>query len=181
MAEEFKKLSYKRFIPMLLIMLLGLFFIVTGKASTEVFKYSINIFDCSYRSEVIYFIGGVIGLFHYWHITKDKQESVNIIINTSIGFIDSIGSAIGYAFIIDKGMNLGEGLLKEVFKIKQYFYNPDDVDYYSIGFVIASVIFIGAFRLYRMAQESVFEITHSFKDATPASSTVNTVEELNNN
>lgn len=168
MAGENKKLSYKRFIPMLLIMLAGSLFFATGKTSSDIFRYCLVIFDCSFRSEIIYFAGSVIGFFHYWNITKDKQESVNVIINTSIGFIDSIGSAIGYAFIIDKGMNLGDGLLKEIFNIQQYFFKSEEVDYYSIGFVIGSVIFIGTFRLYKMAREAVFEIIHPFEYATPS-------------
>lgn len=170
-VEGNKKLSYKRFIPMLILMGIGLFLIVTGRATLDVFKYGINVFDFNFRTEIIYFIGFVVGGFHYLFITKDKQESRNVIINTSIGFIDSIGSALGYSFIIDKGMNVASGLLKEIFGIKQFFFNSDEVDYYSLGFVVLAVIVIGTVRLYQMAHEAVFEITHPFKDANTSNQT----------
>ncbi len=170
--ETNKKLSYKRFIPMVVLMATGGFFIVTGKADADIFKYGIDVFDYQFRSEIIYFITIVVGFFHYYNITRDEQESKNIFINTSFGFIDSIGSAVGYGLIIDKGMNVASGLLKEIYGLQQFFNDAASVDYFSIGSVVIAVIVIGTVKIYQMGKESVFEITHSFKD-------VNTTTENN--
>ncbi|MBS1652815.1 MAG: hypothetical protein JSU07_12475 [Bacteroidetes bacterium] len=164
-VNQNKKLSWKRFIPMLLIMVLGIVWILSGKLNLEFLKNCICFIDNWYTQLIIYFLGLVIGFFHFIHITKDKQESRNIVVNTSIGYIDSFGSAIGYSIIATQGLKMAVGLLNEILKVKLFFHEAADVDYLTFGFVVITFMFIGFYKLYKMAVEAVFEIRHPFKDA----------------
>lgn len=69
----------------------------------------------SLRNELVWLLAIAVGLFHFINITKDKQESFNLLLKTSSGLLDSIGSATGYGLVLNSSMNIASGLLKQLF------------------------------------------------------------------
>lgn len=162
------QLPRKRFIPMLVLILIGL---VTLIFFREYIKPSmrnvLHVVDNGLRKDLIYLIGAIIGVVHYYYQSKNEEGKYEAVRFFS-GLFTSIATAVGYAVLINSAMNIASGTMKEYFFEIPYFVKIESIDYLTIALVSLFIVFIGGYLLYKMVLEILFDFVQSPSHMTKA-------------
>ena len=67
-----KQLSRKRFIPMLVLFVIGIVLIFLKDSTKTTVLIVANILESKYREGLIFLAAGIIGILHFYHVGKKK-------------------------------------------------------------------------------------------------------------
>jgi hypothetical protein len=162
-----KKLLVRRFIITSILITIGLILLLDKTLSALVSSSILSLLDNEIRSSAIYIFALIVGALYYFFVGKNKPENRFLFFSTSMGLVDSIASAIGYSFIINKGINFALGVYKDYFHIDKFFVHPEQVDHITLFIVSIVAISIGGLRLFKMLEQFIFEF--AYETVTPIS------------
>jgi len=145
---------------MIVVMAIGCVLYFTRNFYLKLLNATIVVLDGDNRENIIYLIGFIIGILHYFFVTREQKENKNLFVSTSMIWVNSIASAFGYSFILNRGVNLTVGLSKDYFRIEPFFVHPEKVDHLTLLIISLIATYTGGFYLFRMAKQCVVEIAH---------------------
>jgi flagellar biosynthesis protein FlhB len=163
-----KQLSKKRFIPLLIFFVIGIILIPFKDSTPKIIHACTELLETKYRGSIINFSGILIGFSHFYYVGRHNEKLSTGFMRILLGLFTSIGTALGYAFMMNKGLDFAIGVLNEFFGIKPFFVCQDKIDYFSLSLVTIFIVFIAAYLLWKMAEESLSEIAQPSTDAEAA-------------
>lgn len=151
-----KKLSWKKFLPLIIIIIIGIIGIVSGYAQREnIFDLLLSIFGYEYRTELIWFISIIIGIFHFYHTAK-KKISKYAWINTSYPFLNSMFTISGIAIIFNSCMSISKGIVEEFIEKCSFFVHPENLDFVSLIGAIVVLYCFCFINVWNLIKETIF-------------------------
>lgn len=154
-----KKLSWRRFIPMMIICAVAIVGICFKDSTKTTVCIVANVIQTSYRSSIINALGIIIGISHFYYVGRhNEKDSIHIRLFT--GLFTSIATAIGYAYIMNSGLNFAVGIVNDVFLSKPFFVDNTHVDYVPMALITIFIIIVSGYLLWKLAEESIYEIVN---------------------
>jgi len=158
-----KKLSRKRFIPLFCMLAIGVIGVCWKDSTIYSIKCAIQLLQHPFRQGIIYSIGLVIGISHFYYVGLDKGHHLGFM-GFSTGVFSSIANAVGFSFMMNKGLSFSIGVIGDSLKIKPYFVDGTDIDYITLSLVSFLVVFLSGYMLWKLAEEFLYEIKHPSSD-----------------
>ena len=81
------------------------------------------------------------------------------------GLFTSIATAIGYAYMMNSALNFAIGIVNDLVLSKPFFVDKTQVDYVAILLITTFIIFLSGYLLWKLAEDSLFEIRKPTTDA----------------
>lgn len=153
-----KQLSKKRFIPMLVLIAIAIILCPFPNLTMTIVDGFINILELKYRESIISFSGVIIGIFHFYHVGRHSDKYPIGMMRSLTGLFTSIATPIGYAYMMNKGLNFAIGVANDFFRAKPFFTEPEKVDYLPLALVTIFIVFISGYLLWKMAEDFLYEI-----------------------
>lgn len=162
-TKDIKKKKLLGFLPF------GIIFVICGVAIclgydwSSIFKVTVPMLDSPIRYRLITLIGIFVGIIHYNFYGRKLNEYKVGWANILLSFFKSLVSSYGYAYVVNKALNVGSGVLKERFLHEKFFNDPSKVDFVSFGLVALLIVFIGCWEIWKMINEAFFKAQHTIK------------------
>jgi hypothetical protein len=160
-----KKLTRKRFIPVIILISIGIILIFFKDSTKNTVCAVITVLQTSYRASIINLLGASIGVLHFYYIGRLNDKITSDVIRLVSGLFSSIATAIGYAYMMNSGLNFAIGIVDDLFLSNPFFIHPDQIDYVAISLVTLFIIGISGYLLWKLAEDFLFEIVQQSSTA----------------
>jgi hypothetical protein len=158
------KFSPKKFIPMGCIVALGIFLAFSESASEAIYNSAIKILDFKAINKIIWVLAIPLGFFHFWLVTRKGRVSQNVLISTSVPFIDSLSSGIGLGTIISSSIELLRGIINQYVNGIVYFVNIDKIDVVSVFLTVIVLLVWSCITGWKLFKEAYFIQSHEHQN-----------------
>lgn len=146
------KISWKRLIPFLLIVLFGLILLSCENIQHSFLLYLYNLLNLAFIQWIFLFIAVVIGSMYYLAVLSKISET-KILFHAFGPFLDSILTGLSYGILIQTSFTFLRGLFNQMFFNKLYFIGFSYWDLSIMGVLMAFLFYWSAMKLYKMATD----------------------------
>jgi hypothetical protein len=146
---------FKRYIPMAIIAVVGIFWIIWENPTKHGFYQTLKmIIDNDYRGEIVYFLSFVIGGFHWYYSAKAKKQSLHIIVKTGSPLFDSLSTVGTLGTGVNSALVMFRGAAGEICNEEKFFATPGIIDPLYFGIVIIVLLVICYIMFERLIKET---------------------------